>query len=169
MTKAFLQEIDRTEDKNAAAAKERNTNVKCFCCRMAWFTWEFCYMLLHNSLLFCTAEQCTCWKAVFHLSETLNVTCNAIIYFLASVAWFVLDFVLFCPWMMTCMNKNIHLSSPRFNTFSFLSLKLCFDSYQLFPLEALLPLFHWNVNPWMKTYKKFREHVVKMWSPLSSK
>lgn len=141
-------------------------NGKQKCCRMAWFTREFCSTLIHTSLWFCTAEQCTCWTAVFDLSEMLNVTCNDIVIYFSPVAWFGLDLVSFCIWMRMCMNTNIQLSSPGFNTFSFLFQNLCFDSYQLFKLEALWPLFHWNLNPWMKTYRKFREHM--WWRLVSS-
>lgn len=146
MTKALRQEMDRTENKNATVAKGRNANMRCFC-RLAWFTREFCYTLLQYSSCFFILHCRT--MHVPDLTETLNVTCEVIILiFLASAVWFVLDFVSFCLWMMTCMNRSIRLSSHTHFHFFF---RTCCDSYQLFPLEALLSLFCGNLNHWMKT------------------
>lgn len=39
MTKVLRQEMDRTENKNAAVAKGINANMRCFC-RLAWLTRE---------------------------------------------------------------------------------------------------------------------------------
>lgn len=118
------------QGENAAAAKGVNTN-------MAWFTPEFFYSI--PLFLFCTAEQCTCQTMYLTFQKHVMSLVKLLYWhFLASAVWFVFDFVSFCLWMMTRMNRNVQLSSPWFNTSSFLFKNLCFDSYQLFPLEALL-------------------------------
>lgn len=44
--------------------------------------------------------------------DLMSLVMSSYRYFLASVTWFVLDFVSFSLWMTTCMNRNVELSSP---------------------------------------------------------
>lgn len=97
--------------------------------------------------------------------DLMSLVMSSYRYFLASVTWFVLDFVSFSLWMTTCMNRNVELSSPGWTHFHFFFKIYVWIHIGLFPLEALLLLSHWNVNPWMKTYRTFRE---RMWWRLVS-
>lgn len=137
MTKALRQEMDRTEHKNATVAKGKKRKCEVFLQTGMIYR----RVLLHAFTVFLFFFILRC-RTMLDLTETLDVTCEVVILtFLASAVWFVLDFVSFCLWMRTCMNRSIRLSSHTHFHFFF---RTCCDSYQLFPLEALLSLFLWK-------------------------